>query len=364
MELLTADELGKRLKAACKARKWPVPSAKRLKKLREAGQLPKAVSASGKGKRGRTWLYDAETVALYIRAEEASRASGKRVRSWKLVAEHERRDALRAWFDNLDAPIPREVIAERLETFAGLFRQIAPAIVPFVEHPVGPLDDERLGDLHAAIESMLDSNNVQEQWRAAAEALLQLLTLRDEEGNADNTGIAELLEPIREKAGPFGRLGGGIVGLCAIFREIPLNRLLTEPRALLAAVTDDELRACVRVNVRLFRAVERMANVARVMLATIDKAQSSGAIHGDPRVFWCQPIADGTVGMTYLLRSELGDTLLCASSLLNVWRIRLDPWALQGLQTVIQSIETFASLVEHFIAGRSNSHSWTSNKLH
>lgn len=351
MDLLTADELEKRLKAACKARKWPTPSAKRLKKLREAGQLPKAVSTNEKGKRGRSWRYDAETVAAYVRAEEARRASGKRVRSWKRVEHHERRDALRVWFENLDAPVPREIIAASLDMFSGLFRKVAPTIFPFVEHPVGPHDDERLEDLHTEIESMLDSNNVRGEWRVGAEGVLRILTLRDEAGNADDTELAELIEPLRAKAGPFGRLGGGIVGLCSIVREIPLNGLLTQPRALLDAVTDDELRACVRENVRFFRAIERMANVASTMIATIDKALSKDvAFHSDPRFSWCQPIADGAIWMASLLQSELGDTLLCGSALVNVWRARIDPTALSGMQTATQSIETFAGLVEHFIS--------------
>ena len=352
METLTADELEKRLKIECKARRWKVPSAKRLKKLREAGQLPKAIPANDKGKRGRSWRYDPDTIPAFVRAEEARRASGKRVRSWKLVELHERRDALRGWFEDLDAPVPREVIAEHLDAFSDLFRKIAPTIFPYVEHPVGPLDDDRLDDVHTAIEAMLDANNMQGEWRDAAEALLHLLTLRDEAGNADDTELAELIEPLRAKAGPFGRLGGGIAGLCGIVREIPLNGLLTKPRTLLDAVTDDELRACVRGYVRLFRAIERMANVATTMITTIDKAQSHPALRGNPRLSWCQPIADGTIWMTSLLQSELGDTLLCASALVNIWRVRLDPTALIGMQIATQSIETFAGLVEQFASAK------------
>ena len=346
METLTRKELSERLATECRARKWRVPSQKRLKKLRDTEQLPKATPHYEKGKRGRSWRYDASTIAAYVLAEERRRASGKRVRSWKLIDQREKTGVIRDWLARLDDPIPRETIASELEAFAGLFRRIAAAVFDYVEHPVGPFDDDRLEGAHTAIESMLDGSSLTGEMRAAAEALLRILVFRDEDGNAEDFDLAELLAPIRQKAGPFAAIGNGMVGICAIVRDIPLNELLTHPRSLLEHVSDEELRQSARMSVNLFSAIERIAKIAPVILAVVDKARSNEATRGDARIDWCKPIADGAAAITRFLKSDLTPSLLCACALINVWLIRRDPNTPIGANLMTASITNFAQIVE------------------
>jgi hypothetical protein len=346
METLTRIELRDRLATECRARKWRVPSQKRLKKLRDTEQLPKAIPHYEKGKRGRSWLYDASTVEAYVLAEERRRASGKRVRSWKLVEQREKTQVIRDWLERLDDPIPRETIASELEAFAGLFHRIAAAVFDYVEHPVGPLDDDRLEGAHTAIESMLSGSTLTGETRAAAEALLRILIFRDEEGNAEDFDLAELLAPIRQKAGPFAIIGNGMAGICKIVREIPLNALLTHPRALLEQVSDGELRQSARMTLPLFAAIERIAKVAPVILAVVEKARSHEKLRNYARIEWCKPIADGSAAVARFMQSEFTPSLLCASALLNVWLIRRDADALLGTSILTTQMADFAQIVE------------------
>jgi hypothetical protein len=346
MEPLTWKELRERLAVECRARKWPPPSRQRLKKLRDSGQLPKALPLYEKGKRGRSSRFEASTVVAYIRAEELRRASGKRVQSWKRIEQRERHDVLRAWLANPDAPIPRDAVAEALEEFSGLIRGFAPTIYPYIERPVGPFEDDRLDGAHTAIESVLDAGNIHDDLRAPAEAILRILVFRDEAGNADDVDLAELLEPVRQRAGPFGRLSG-VEGICSIVREIPFNELLTQPRKLLDAVTDDELRESTRTFAGLFRSLERVANVASVIMSVLEKAKANETLRSDVRLDWLKPVTDGASLIKKQAQSELGATLLCGSALVNIWRIRKDPDSLIGLRTAVQTIDTFATMVEH-----------------
>lgn len=346
METLTLKELRDRLATECRARKWRVPSQKRLKKLRDTEQLPKAIPHYEKGKRGRSWLYDASTVAAYVLAEERRRASGKRVRSWKLVAQREKTEALRAWLAQLDDPVPRETIGSELDGFAALFRQIAATAYDYVEHPVGPYEDDRLDGAHMAIESMLDGSSLRGEVREFAEALLQMLVFRDEDGNAEDVGLAELLAPIREKAGPFAFIGNGLAGIRRVVREIPLNELLTHPRSLLEHVSDEELRQSARMSVPLFKAIERIANVAPAILTVVVKAQSNEQVRGDARIDWCKPIADGAIAITRFLQSDLAPSLLCACALVNVWLIRRDAETPMNANLVTSNLTNFAQIVE------------------
>ena len=345
METLTWNELRERLVAECRARKWRLPTRERLKKLRDSGQLPKALPLYEKGKRGRSWRFEVSTVGAYIRAEELRRASGKRVQSWKRIEQRERHDILRAWLADPDAPIPRNAIAEALEEFSALIRGFAPTLYPYIERPVGPFEDDRLDGAHTAIESVLDAGNIHDDLRAPAEAMLEILTFRDEDGNADDVNLAELLEPVRQRAGPFGRLGG-IEGICGIVREIPLNELLTQPRKLLDAVTDDELRESARTFAGLFHSLERIANVASVIMNVIEKAKANETLRSDVRLDWLKPVTDGASLIKKQAQSELWATLLCGSALVNIWRIRKDPDSLIGLRTAIQTIDTLATMVE------------------
>jgi hypothetical protein len=304
-----------------------------------------------KGKRGRSWRFEAGTVAAYVRAEELRRASGKRVRSWKRIEQRERHDVLRAWLADTDAPIPRNAIAEALEEFSGLIRGFAPTLHPFIERPVELFEDDRLDGAHTAIESVLDAGNIHGDLRAPAEAMLRILAFRDEDGNADDVDLAELLEPVRQRSGPFGRLGD-IRGICGIVREIPLNELLTQPRKLLDAVTDDELRESARTFAGLFRSLERVANVASVILGVLEKAKANESLRSDVRLDWLKPVAEGASLLKQQAQSELGATLLCASALVNIWRIRRDPDALIGLRTAVQTIDALATMVEQTSFGK------------
>lgn len=343
--MLTYEELRERLLAECRARKWRPPSRQRLKKLRDTGQLPKAIPLYEKGKRGRSWRFEPSTVAAYIRTEELRRASGKRVRSWKRSEQRERHDILRAWLANPDAPIPRNAIAQGLEDFSGLIRGFVPTIYPYIEHPVLMSEDDRLEGAHTAIESVLDTGNLHGELRALAEALLRILVFRDEDGNADDVDLAELLESVRQKAGPFGRLSG-IEGICSIVHEIPFNELLTQPRNLLDAVTDDELRESTRTFAGLFRSLERVADVASVVMSVLEKAKANEDLRGDVRLDWLKPITEGASLLKKQAQSEFGATLICGSALVNIWRIRKDPDSLIGLRTTVQTIDSFATLVE------------------
>jgi hypothetical protein len=337
---LTYDELTSRLGAECGKRRWRVPSKPRLKKLRSAQVLPEAK------RYGREWRYPAETVAAYIRAEEVRRSTGKRVRSWKLVERRDKVHTLRAWLADLDQPVPRELIAEMLEELSTVLRRFAPVLYGYVENPVGPLEDDRLAGAHAAIEATLDAANLRDDLRAPAEALLQILIFRDEAGNAEDIDLAELLEPVRQQAGPLASLGGGIVGICGIVREIPLNELLTRPRGVLDGVTDEELRISAQVSAGLLGAFERVAMVANKIVTTAEKARSDDRVRGDVRLDWLAPIANGASSIVKILQSDFGSSIVCALALVSIWRFRLDPKALDGSRTLVQTINAFASLVE------------------
>ncbi len=346
MTLLTYDELRERLVAECRSRKWRPPSRRRLKKLRDTGQLPKATPLYEKGKRGRSWRYDPKTVPAYIRTEELRRASGKRVRSWKVIAQREQAQVVRAWLAQPEAPVPREVIADSLEEFAALLRRLSAAVYSYVEHPVGPLDDDRIEGAHTAIESMLAASSLSDEWRPAAEAVLQILMFRDEEGHAEDFDLPELLAPIRQRAGPFAAIGG-VVGIRRIVADIPINDLLTHPRKLIEAVSDEEFCDSVRMTVGLFSVIERVAKVADVVRAFVEKAKTDARVRGDVRVDWCKPIVEGATAITKFLQSDLAPTLICASALVNVWLIRRKPGTRDDANMMMGNIANFASVVEN-----------------
>jgi hypothetical protein len=345
MSLLTYVELREQLVAACRARKWRPPTQQRLKKLRESGQLPKSVAHYEKGRRGRLWLYESSTIAAYIRAEEQRRASGSRVRSWKVIEQREKAEVLRDWIAKMNDHIPRDAIGDALEEFAALFRRIAAGAYAYVEDPVGPLDDDRLDGAHTAVESALDTSGVNADFRPLVEALLQILVFRDEDGNAEDVDLPELLAPFREKAGPFAAISG-IAGVRQIVADIPLNDLLTRPRTLLAEANDDELRRSLRMTVGFFNAMERLAKVANAILTVIGKAKSDDRLRDDVRVDWGKPIAEGATAISNLLQSDFAPVLTCASALVNVWLIRRKPDAELGADLVTGTINKFASTVE------------------
>lgn len=342
---LSYEQLRARLVDECRSRKWRPPSRARLKKLRDSEQLPPAVAHYTKGRRGCEWRYPLATVDGYIRAEELRRASGKRVQSWKLTTRREKTAKVRAWLSNLDGPVPRDAIGDALSDFASLFRQIAPAVYPYVERPVTPADEDRMEDAHTAVESTLEGWALSDEWRPVVEALLQVLIFRDEAGNAENIELAELLEPIRQRAGPFARFGT-TNEICNIVREIPLNGLLTHPSDLLAQVSDEEFRSCARIITGLFGVIERVANVAKAVTRVVEKARSDERTSGDVRLDWFKPITEGTISMTKLLNSDFAAAIVCASALTHVWLARQNPGLQGGAATVMASIGGFASLVE------------------
>lgn len=317
---LSYDELRRQLKAECRARRWRVPSRGRLTDLRAAGRLPPAIRCKGE------WRYEESTVAAYVHAEELRRASGKRVRSWKLVASRERTAALREWFVQPDLPVPRDLIGDGLEELPRLFRRVAPALYPYVEKPIGAFEDSRLKGAHDAIDAMLDAAGLTGDARAAAEALLQMLIFRDEDGNAENIDLGELLEPINRKMGAFAfsRLGDGIAGLCRVIRETPINELLTHPCALLDSVSDDEFRVSARAIRELSAAIQRFAEGATLV----------------------RPIAKRAAAIQKFLRSDEASWLLCAIALVTIWPVRRNPNARMEVGSLAATVAGFASRLE------------------
>jgi hypothetical protein len=342
---LTFEELGKRLAAECKARKWRPPSRARLKKLRDTGQLPKAILFYEKGQRGRSARFPEGTVDAYIRAEKLRRASGKRVRSWKLAARRESASVIRAWLSHPEEPIPREVLAQELEGLASALRLFAPVLYACIERPIGPREDDRVEEAHTAIEQVLDASGLRAESRPAAEAILQLLIFRDEDGKAEDFDLSELLEPIRQRAGPFARLGG-IPGLRGMVNEIPINALLTHPTRVLNGVPDPELRDAARMTKALFDAVERVANVAKRVMEVAEKARRNERLRGDVRIEWLKSIVDGTTAVAKFLQSDLAPTFVAMGALANVFLIRNNPNTLADSNMMMASITGFASLVE------------------
>jgi hypothetical protein len=340
MSELSYDELRKRLAAECRPRKWRLPSRRRLKKLRCANQLPPAISVYEKGKR--VWRYPANTIAAYIRTEELRRESGgKRVRSWNLIATREKSQVLREWLAQPDLPVPRDLIAEVFEGFSRLFSQLASGVYSHVERPVGPFEDSRIDGAHNAIDSMLDAADLNGPLRNAADALLQMLIFRDEDGNAENVDLEELLEPIRQQAGPFWLAGKEIIGLCSIFRDAPINEFLTHPRALLEAVSDGDLRASVQTIVNLAAAIELLAELATVIISHGEKARSAG--WNVVPLDWFKPLAKVAASIPRFIGSEEAPWLLCASALVNVSIIRRDPNAQAGIASLTASLGRLAA---------------------
>jgi hypothetical protein len=342
---VTFEELRAQLVLACKMRKWPVPSRKRLKKLRDAEQLPAAIKTYEKGKRGCVWRFPESTVAAYLRTEELRRASGKRVRSWKRAGQRERGAALRPWLAKPETPVPRDLIGDELQAFADLFRHVAPAVYPYVERPVVPAEDERLDGAHAAIESTLDAMGLPPEWRPTVEAMLQLLVFREESGNAEDVDLAELLEPIRQRAGPFSAISG-VAGICRIVHDIPLNEVLTNPRGLLARVSDQELQESTRRITSIFDALERVAKVTSIVMNVVKKARSNEDVRGDPRLDWFKPMMDAAKALTSLLHSDFTPAILCACAVTNVWLARENPNLQAEANVMVGSIAGFANLVE------------------
>ncbi len=342
---LTYSELRAELVAACKARRWRPPSRQRLKKLRDTGQLPNAIPFYEKGRRGRSSRFPKSTVDAYIRTEELRRASGKRVRSWKLAGQRESASIIRAWLSHTAEPVPREILAKELEGLASSLRLLAPVLYSCIERPIGPREDDRVEEAHTAIEQVLDASGVRAESRPAAEAVLQLLIFRDEDGAAEDFDLSELLEPIRQRAGPFARIGG-VPGLRRMVLDIPINRLLTHPTQVLDGVTDQELRDSARMTKALFDAAERVANVAKRIMEVAEKARKDERLRSDVRIEWFKPIVDGTTAIAKFLQSDLAPTFIAMGALANVFLIRSNPNTLANGSVVTNSITGFASLVE------------------
>ncbi len=237
------------------------------------------------------------------------------------------------------------MIASALEGFAGILRQFAPDLYGYIEHPVGPLEDDRVEGAHIAIESVLDASGLRDDTRAAAEAVLQMLIFRGEDGNAEDFDLSELLAPIKQRAGPFAALGG-IPGLRGLVCEIPANELLTHPSELLERVSDQELRDSIRMTTALFSAIERVANVAKRVMVVVEKARTDERLRGDVRIDWCKPIVDGATAVANFLQSDLAPTILCSCALVNVFLIRNNPNTIADGASVTGSIATFASAIE------------------
>jgi hypothetical protein len=314
-------------------------------RLRESGQLPKAVAIHEKGRRGKSWRYAPETVEAYVRAEEHRRASGKRVRSWKQVAHREKNQIIREWLADPNSAVPREIIIEELERLALLFRSVASAAYGFVENPVGPLEDDRLEDAHTAIEAMLAGSNLSGEWRSSAEALLQMLIFRGEEGEAEDFDLPELLAPLRQRSGPFGTLMS-VKSIGESFTTLPVNELLTHPRELLAAVTDDDLRLSAQTVNAMFSGIARVAELASVVLDVATLAQKDEKTRDDQRIGWCRTIAEGCKAITNILESDLAPSILCAVAVANVWMLRKDPNAMKNALFVGSTINNFADVVD------------------
>ncbi|MGB6519794.1 MAG: hypothetical protein WBE79_14955 [Candidatus Cybelea sp.] len=110
------------------------------------------------------------------------------------VAQPEKIQILREWRERPDLPVPRETIVDVLEAVPRSFQRFAPELYSYIENPVGPFD--------------------------VAQGLLQMLIFLDENGNVDEEGLPELLEPINVRMGPFAfsRIGDGNPGLYRVIR--------------------------------------------------------------------------------------------------------------------------------------------------
>src|SRR5580658_3576541 len=140
METLALEELLAELKTECGKRQWPPPDSLRLKKLRLAKQLPPAQRIDGE------WRYPAESVAAYIRTEEARHASGSRVRSWKAVEERERLGEIEFWFQNPETPVPRATIERTVQELPTILNREVPGLMFFIERPVRGAENDQLDD--------------------------------------------------------------------------------------------------------------------------------------------------------------------------------------------------------------------------
>jgi hypothetical protein len=341
---LTYNELEERLAAACSERGWQPPTRGRLKKLRDSEQLPKAIATYEKGRRGTIWRYDPTTVDAYLRCEEHRLATGSRVRSWKHVERAEQHRVILDWLKNPETPIPRETIAEELESFASRFQSIAAAAYSFVENPVGAYDDDRLEGAHIAIESMLEGSQLRGEWRSAADGLLQVLVFRDDEA-VEFTDLPELIEPLRKRMGPFSSLFSAS-SIREAFVNLPVNELVTRPRDLLASVTDDELRQSAQVTLGMFNAIGRLAEVAQVVLLIADAAQKNEETRGDLRIDWFRVIAEGAKAVGKILKSDIAPSILSGAAIVNVWMLRNQPDSRANAHSVTSTFDTFTRTVE------------------
>jgi hypothetical protein len=129
------------------------------------------------------------------------------VRSWKLAARRESASVICAWLSHPEEPIPREVLAQELEGLASALRLFVPVLYACIERPIGPREDDRVEEAHTAIEQVLDASGLRAESRPAAEAILQLLIFRDEDGKAEDFDLSELLEPIRQTRRPICTTG-------------------------------------------------------------------------------------------------------------------------------------------------------------
>lgn len=347
MNPLSRWELREQLRAECRKRRWRMPSDTRLKVLRDAGQIPKAIPVYEKGRRGRSWLYPPETVAEYLRAEEARRSSGKRVRSWKLVQRKEKLKTILEWAHN-GGTVPRKVIRDELEAVRGTFCE-HPAIrklYPYIAKPVMAHEDNRLDGAHTAIEAVLSVRGPKgetfiEPARSLAEALLRILIFRDESGDAEDVDFAELIEPIRERAGPFAFMASS---LCGVVREMPLNELLISPGSLLDRFSDGELTKSANVFSKFLVAIEQLSRSARALVLNA----SSREAENDVRLTWGAPIAEGASWFSKQVQSDNRAWLISAASIIGAFHERNKPGALDDLAQLVRNIETLASVIEQF----------------
>lgn len=337
MALLTLRELRDRIAAESRARHWRSPSAakltERLKDLREAGQAPNAVKSYAKGRRGAAWGYPEETVAAYIRTEDALRSGGKkvlkRVRSWKYQQRQERAQTLLDWVPNGMA-VPRGAVVQALDA-ARVFLHDHPAtsaLYQYLERPVADDDETRIEGAHEAIGTALeysDSNGdrLTGLGYQLASALLLILIFRAPSGDADDISLSEYIEPLREQAGWFRTLFSMPL-ICESVRVLPINELLTHPQKLVDGFSDDELTAAAKAFFRLFEVAERVAQ----------------------RKTGVRPLDEGMSWIAKQLRLNYS-WIISATAVIGASFQRRDAQALDNLWKAAASIEAFAEFAQH-----------------
>lgn len=342
---LSYGELRTKLAAECRARRWRLPSRLRLQKLRNVNQLPPLIRVYEKGRRGCSWRYPSSTVAAYIRTEELRRASGKRVRSWKLVEQQETAQAVLAWIRHA-GPVPRESLLKLLQACPDRLRKtnLGAALFGYIETPLGDADsNERLKRHISTIESTLDAADLDKTFHDLADCFLTLVTTRDETGLPDNRSLFELLAPYREVIGPFWTIGPGLLnGLSRVLQDAPINELFTSPSTVLDRLTDAELNDAAHAVSQFVKALERLARVEKMLTTLVDSQ------YEDVRWRWCIPIVGVASWMEKsLLRDPLSSAYVIAGmSAATACMAKPNPKGLDGLRMVAAILESVAASIE------------------